>query len=174
MNAISLLYKYIKNIYLRFYNAYDPIGYARKIGVKIGNNCRLIDVSFGSEPYMIEIGNHVSISNARLITHDGGVWVFREAEPEIDLFGKIIIGNNVFIGSGAIIMPGVTIGDNVVIGAGSVVTRDVPSDSVVAGVPAKLIKGIKEYQGKCMQNIDYTKNMTSNQKRDYLIKKYLS
>ncbi|MCR1840449.1 sugar O-acetyltransferase [Murimonas intestini] len=52
----------------------------------------------------------------------------------------VIIGNNVWIGGGAIIMPGVTIGDNVVIGAGSVVTKDIPSDKVACGVPCRIIR----------------------------------
>lgn len=50
------------------------------------------------------------------------------------------IGNNVWIGGGAIIMPGITIGDNAIIGAGSVVTKDVPKNAVVAGNPAKIIE----------------------------------
>lgn len=56
---------------------------------------------------------------------------------------SVIIGNNVWIGGSATICPGVTIGDNVVIGAGAVVTRDVPSDVVVAGNPARIIKTLK-------------------------------
>lgn len=52
---------------------------------------------------------------------------------------KVTIGKLVFIGAGTIILPGVTIGDNVVIGAGSVVSKDIPSDTVVAGNPAKII-----------------------------------
>lgn len=56
---------------------------------------------------------------------------------------KINIGNNVWIGAGAIVLPGVTISDNSIIGAGSVVTKDVPRNCVVAGNPAKIIKIIK-------------------------------
>lgn len=55
----------------------------------------------------------------------------------------IYIGNNVHIGAGAIILAGVTIGDNVVIGAGSIVTKDVESNSVVVGNPAKILKKLK-------------------------------
>ena len=55
----------------------------------------------------------------------------------------VTIGNNVWIGGSATICPGVTIGDNVVVGAGSVVTRDIPSDVVVAGNPARIIKTLK-------------------------------
>lgn len=50
------------------------------------------------------------------------------------------IGNNVWIGGGAIIMPGVTIGDNVVIGAGSVVTKDIPSNKIAYGNPCRVIR----------------------------------
>lgn len=52
----------------------------------------------------------------------------------------VIIGDNVWIGGGAIILPGVTIGDNVVIGAGSVVTKDIPSDKVALGSPCRSVR----------------------------------
>lgn len=52
----------------------------------------------------------------------------------------VVIGNDVWIGGGAIIMPGVTIGDNVVIGAGSVVTRDIPSNKIAYGNPCRVIR----------------------------------
>ena len=59
-------------------------------------------------------------------------------------FGKpITIGNNVWIGGGAIILPGVTLGDNVVVGAGSVVTKSFPNNVAIAGNPARIIKEIE-------------------------------
>ena len=61
----------------------------------------------------------------------------------IEFAKKIKIGNNVWIGGGAIVCPGVTIGDNTVIGAGSVVTRNIPSDVVAVGNPCKVIKNLK-------------------------------
>ena len=54
--------------------------------------------------------------------------------------GGIKVGNNVWFGGNVCVMPGVTIGDNVVIGAGSVVTKNIPSNTVAAGVPCKVIK----------------------------------
>lgn len=54
------------------------------------------------------------------------------------------IGNNVWIGAGAVILPGVTIGDNSVIGAGSVVTKDIPANSVAVGNPCKVMRQISE------------------------------
>lgn len=62
--------------------------------------------------------------------------------------GCIKVGNNCFIGHSVIILPGVTIGDNVIIGAGSIVTRDIPSDSVVAGIPAKVVCSLDGYYEK--------------------------
>ncbi|MEQ2528422.1 DapH/DapD/GlmU-related protein [Bacillaceae bacterium CLA-AA-H227] len=56
----------------------------------------------------------------------------------------VVIGKNVWIGSNATILPGVTIGENAVVAAGAVVTKDVPENTVVAGVPAKVIKKINE------------------------------
>ena len=55
---------------------------------------------------------------------------------------SVIIGKNVWIGTHAVILPGVTIGDRAVIGAGSIVTKDVPANSVAVGNPAKVIKNI--------------------------------
>ena len=52
----------------------------------------------------------------------------------------VIMGNNVWIGGGAIILPGVTIGDNVVIGAGSIVTKDIPDNVIAAGNPCRVIR----------------------------------
>ncbi|MEC5218592.1 acetyltransferase-like isoleucine patch superfamily enzyme [Actimicrobium sp. GrIS 1.19] len=56
----------------------------------------------------------------------------------------VSIGNNVFLGTGAIVLKGVVIGDNAVIGAGSIVTRDIPANSIVAGNPARVIGKIVE------------------------------
>ncbi len=139
----------------------NPVSYARSLGVDIGKDARLLNIkpgpgTFGSEPYLIKIGDHVTVTaKVQFVTHDGGVWVFRQSEPDIDVFGEIVIGNNVFIGYGAIIMPGVHVGNNVVIGAGTVVTKDIPSDVVVVGVPARIICPLDEYEklvmGKCLR-----------------------
>lgn len=134
---------------------------ARKMGVKVGENCRFYSAHFGSEPYLITIGNHVTITDGvRFITHDGGIWVFREEEPQADVFGEISIGDNVFIGVGSIILPGVTIGNNTVIGAGSVVSRSFSGNGVIAGNPARLICTLEEYREKLSRVKLNTKGMS--------------
>lgn len=149
----------------------SPINFARSQGVSIGENCRLLgNIEFGTEPYLISIGNHVTVtSGVKFITHDGGVWVFREKQPTIDVIAPITIGNNVFIGSGVILMPGVTIGDNCVIGAGAVVTKNIPSNCVAAGVPAKPIKSIDEYYSQLKEKKISIKLLNSSEKKRILI-----
>ena len=147
-----------------------------KQGLSIGTDCYIKHkIDFGSEPYLITIGNHVRITaGVRFITHDGGVWVFRNetALSNADVFGPIVIGNNVHIGSNAIIMPNVRIGDNVVIGCGSIVTKDIPSNSVAVGVPARVIESLDEYREKVLKKCEYTHSMPLDEKRSYLIKKH--
>ena len=82
-----------------------PEEYARRIGVTIGEGCEIYkNVHWGSEPYLIDIGNNVRITNGvSFITHDGGVWVIRNLgknknKKDIDVFGRIVVGDNVHIG----------------------------------------------------------------------------
>ena len=76
---------------------YSHEEYLRKEGVKIGKNCWISSRNFGSEPYLVEIGDHVQITrDVKIFTH-GGVWVLAEEFPDIDSFGKVKIGNNVYI-----------------------------------------------------------------------------
>ena len=131
-----------------------PEVYRKYLNVKIGENCRFTgNIHFGSEPFLISIGNHVTLAhNVTFHTHDGGVWVFRDKYPKLNIYGKIAIGNNVFIGSNVIILPNVIIGDNVVVGAGSVVTKSIESNTVVVGNPAKKVRILDDYENKVLKN----------------------
>ena len=128
--------------------------YLREKGAIIGEGTRLncSISSFGTEPYLITVGkNCLFADGVRFITHDGGVMVLKNLgyfDKSTDKLGTITIGNNVYVGMGAIIMPSVRIGDNVIIGAQSVVTRDVPDNCVAAGIPAHVIESITTYAAK--------------------------
>lgn len=152
------------------------IKYLRKIGVTIGNDCEIYStVEFGSEPYLVSIGDHVRLTDGvKFVTHDGGVWVIRNRNKEeyADLFGRIIIGSNVHIGWDAIIMPNVKIGNNVIVGCGAIVTRDIPDNSVAVGVPAKVIKTIDQYYDNIKDRIVRSKGLSKLEKRNLLEKMF--
>jgi acetyltransferase-like isoleucine patch superfamily enzyme len=145
-------------------------------GVKLGNNCEVYPgVSFGSEPYLIDMGNNVRLTKGvTFITHDGGIWTLRNLGllEGADIFGVIKVGDNVHIGINSIIMPGVNIGSNCIIGCGAVVTKDIPDNSIAVGVPAKVIQSINEYYAKHKETCDFTKYMEEEEKRQYLSKKF--
>ncbi len=102
-------------------------------------NCVLLDVN------RIEIGDNVLLApNVQLYTAGHPLDVKGRVEEGIEFGLSIRIGDNVWIGGGAIVCPGVSIGNNSVIGAGSVVTKDIPSDVVAAGNPCRVIKSIAE------------------------------
>ena len=136
------------------YDEFTIEQYYRKKGYLIGRNNRIYSggLKLSTEPYLIKIGNHCTITvGVTFLTHDGGAWLFREEIPGLNVFGKIEIKDNCFIGINSIIMPNVTIGPNAVVGAGSVVTKDVPANTVVAGVPARVICSTDEYKEKCIK-----------------------
>lgn len=124
----------------------SPNKYARFIGVNIGVNNFIPDKScWSSEPYLITVGNNCQITNGvRIFTHGGGN-VVRNLYPGFDVFGKVVIGNWVYIGNNSLIMPGVTIGDGALIAAGSVVTKSIPAGVVVGGNPARILSTVKDY-----------------------------
>lgn len=148
------------------------INEARKIGVQVGENCRFIDTrkaTFSTEPFLISIGNHVSMTNPQFVTHDGGVWVFRTKYPEIELFGKIEIGNNCFIGVGVSLLPNTKIGNNCIVAAGAIVKGNFEDNSIIAGIPAKRIAAIDEYFAKNEKHFTHIRNLNYVQKKEAII-----
>ena len=108
-------------------------------GVRIGERCLIYTTLFSTEPYLIEIGDRCAISSGtQFITHDATGHLF-EDHPNMDVFGRIVIGDNTYFGVDVTVLPGTTIGRNCVIGSGSVVRGAVPDGSVVMGNPAKVI-----------------------------------
>jgi acetyltransferase-like isoleucine patch superfamily enzyme len=109
---------------------------------RIGSRCTMHN-NFINISKRVNIGDDVGLSpDAIVVTH--GYWQ-SILEGYGCSFAPVSIGSNVWIGMRAIILPGVTIGDGATIGAGSVVTKDVPSDCVAAGVPARVIRRRPDY-----------------------------
>ncbi len=92
----------------------------------------------------VHIGNHVMIGPNTLISTVGHPLSPKGRREHLGIAKPISIGNDVWIGGNCVILPGVTIGNNVVVAAGAVVTKNVPDNCVVGGVPAKLIKTIED------------------------------
>lgn len=157
----------------------SKLTYLRSHGAAIGDGTRLIcHVSaFGTEPYMITVGENCLFSaGVSIFTHDGGVKVLSDmgyfGEERMDIIAPVKIGSNVYIGTGAYVMPGVNIGNNVVIGAASVVTRDIPDNSVAVGVPARVIRTIDSYYDHAVARgrLYPTAKMNAEEKRVYLLR----
>lgn len=141
---LKSLFKKSANVHIEppFYCDY---GYNIKVGENFYANHGVVildtvEVSFGDD---VLLAPGVLISAA---THP--------LDPEkrksgLELSGRINIGNNVWIGMGAKILPNVNIGDNAVVAAGAVVNKDVPANTVVAGVPAAVIRNISEESENC-------------------------
>lgn len=129
-------------------------------------------IDFGSEPWILSFGQDVYITDGvKFITHDGGTLLFRDKVPDLEITKPITLGDKVYIGNNAILLPGVTVGSYVVIGAGAIVTKDIPSNSVVAGVPAKVIRKADQYFDKLQKESLHFGNLSADEK-DYALRKY--
>lgn len=130
------------------------VNHLRAQGARIGEDVVIYEPDsnfFGlNNPYNLRIGSHVRVTHGVCVMDHGYDWsVLKVAYGDVlGSTAPVIIGNNVFVGVGSIILKGVTIGNNVIIGAGSVVTHDIPGDSVAAGNPCKVIMGLDEYRQK--------------------------
>lgn len=152
------------------------IKYLRKRGCKIGITTHLncSTKAFGTEPYLVEVGEECLFADhVKFFTHDGGVVVLNHLNKfdgvMMDKMARIKVGNNVYIGTGAYIMQGVTIGDNCVIGAGAVVTKDIPPNSCAVGVPAVVKSSLDEYLKRAKDRLYPTMAMSAEDKKKYLI-----
>lgn len=145
---------------------------ARKKGVSVGENCRIYILTWGTEPFLVTIGDRVTItSGVKILTHDGATCLIKdEDENRYQRYAPVNIGNDVFIGVNSIIMPGVNIGNNVIIASGSVVSKDIEDNSVVAGVPAKKIMNFDDYKRKALNTFVSDKELAGMS--DYKSKVY--
>ncbi len=122
----------------------------RKEGMSIGNGTHIFSNIITSEPYLIKIGSNCTISTeVCFLTHDASIGVFLNRKISSDLCGKIVVGDNCFIGNKSIILYGVTIPNNTIIAAGSVVTKSIDETGcIVGGNPAKIIGKVDDFLKK--------------------------
>ena len=131
--------------------------------MKVGERTKTASQLKTAEPYLITIGDDVTISHGvDFITHDNSVC--KIFGPANDLYGEVKIGNQCFIGAHAVIMYGVTLA------AGSVVTKSVEqSEVIVAGNPAKIIGTWDDFKVKASQSVICTKGFDSAKKRNFVL-----
>ena len=115
-----------------------PTSYFVERGMKIGKNFNRQSGTRmdPSHCWLISIGDDVTLANkVRILAHDDAVRIY----SGYSRVGRVQIGDRVFVGANSTILMNTTIGNDVIIGAGSLVTKDIPDNCIVAGVPAKII-----------------------------------
>ncbi len=143
MNRFRLL---LSKIY-RFFFPIDEVTKYRRMGVKIGEGCKIqheVIIDY-SHFWLISIGDNVTLApRVHLLAHDAST----KRELGYAKLGLTRIEDGVFLGAAAIVLPGVTVGMNSIVGAGSVVTKDIPANVVAVGNPARVICSVFDYYAK--------------------------
>lgn len=127
----------------------------RRVLHAVGQECSIQTSVVFTDPSYVRIGSNVRMSGCTVFGHDGSVNMLNRAYGvRLDHVGKVDIRDNVFVGHAAIILPGVTIGPNAIVAAGAVVTKDVPPNSIVAGVPARVVGPLDAYVERLRRETD--------------------
>lgn len=129
---------------LNFIQGEQDLDKLLKRGLSVGSNFKRMGgvIIDPSHCWHVKIGNNVTLApRVHIIAHDASTKTFLNYTK----VENVVIGDNVFIGAGTIVLPGVRIGNNVIIGAGSVVSRSIPDNVVAIGCPTKVVKSIDEF-----------------------------
>ncbi|WAW06742.1 DapH/DapD/GlmU-related protein [Oxalobacter formigenes] len=159
-DALELARRITGEINTVYHTPVEVLDLLRRLGAKIDDTAEIRTPFYTDFGKFIEVGKNVFVNNACTFMDRGGIILEDEVKigPRVNLItenhdldptkrrtlisNRIVVKRNVWIGAAATILPGVTIGENAVVAAGAVVTRDVPPNTIVAGVPAKVIKQI--------------------------------
>ncbi|CAN5524343.1 hypothetical protein BH11ARM2_BH11ARM2_01540 [soil metagenome] len=164
------------NLFRRIINKARIDRFVRQ-GLDLHPNASLVDVpDFGSEPWLISIGPYARVSGqVAFITHDGASWVYRD-HPELAglrRFGRIVVKERAFVGYRSTLLPGVTVGERAVVAAGALVTKDVPPETIVGGIPAKHLMTVAEWVEKLKeQNLDWDEARFQADKKGETLRHY--
>lgn len=156
-----------------YINGTTNIKKAVRNGMKLGKNVFIGSGTFidPSHCFLISIGNNVTLSSkVHILAHDAST----KRHLGYTKIGRVEIGDNVFVGACTIIMPGTSIGENSIIGGASVVTKDVPSNEVWAGNPAKYVCSLKDYLKKFSDLQKFDKNYRINSISENMKKELLT
>lgn len=132
------LYKKFKGVGGVLSSCISPYARIGIYDVRVGEGTNILDNSIVSNS--VQIGKGCIVYYNSVVAHDCSVGEFVEISPSANLLGRCKVHSFSHIGSNATVLPGVTIGSNVIVGAGAVVTKDIPDNCIVAGVPAEIRK----------------------------------
>lgn len=120
----------------------------RRGGVKVGKGCLICSDISGVDSWLIEIGNNTTIStDVKFILHDFSAHLVFPGKS--NLYGRITIGDNCFIGANSTVMYGIELGNNIIVAAGSVITKSFKEENIIiGGNPARVIGTWDAYRKK--------------------------
>lgn len=163
----------IAKIKCKFLRSQKPlIDYYRSRGIKIGDDCLICSNLSSREPFLITIGNNVTIStHVTFCTHDNsGELIF----PGRELYGRIKIGDNCFVGENTTLMYGIELGNNIIVAAGSIVTKSFSDENIIiGGNPARIIGSWDAYRKKYDEKAISRKEMNARigKNEDFLVQR---
>lgn len=145
MNESSFFYRMLRKLGLKKPADCNSIEALRARGVQIGENVHLYNTSidFG-HGFLVSIGNNVTLTGVKILAHDASTQI----PLGVSKVGRVVIGNEVFVGHGTIVLPNTRIGNRVVIGAGAVVSGNIPDNSVAIGNPIQIIGTYEDFVEK--------------------------
>lgn len=140
----------LKKIVRKIRGGNPSVDELRNRGAVIGDNCHIYGSIDNGHEFLVSMGNNVTLaSGCRILAHDGST----KKIVGYSRVGRVDIGDDVFIGANAIILPNVKIGSKVIIGAGCVVTKDIPNNSLAVGNPASVIGTYDDYVDKTQKQM---------------------